>query len=42
MEKKGNTYLLRDDVFLMLICPNLVISPNEGVRIFHSAVSEKT
>jgi hypothetical protein len=41
MEKKGNTYLLRDDVFLMLICPNLVISPNEGARISHSAVSEK-
>ena len=41
MERKGNTYLLRDNVFLMLTCPNLVISPNEGARIFHSAVSEK-
>jgi len=42
MERKGNTYLLRDNVFLMLICPNLVISANEGAGISHSAVSEKT
>jgi hypothetical protein len=42
MERKGNTYLLRDNVFLRLICPNLVISPNEGARISRSAVSEKT
>ena len=40
MERKANTYLLRDDVFLRLICQNLVISPNEGARISHSAVSE--
>jgi hypothetical protein len=40
MERKANTYLLRDDVFLRLICPNPVISPNEGARISHSAVSE--
>ena len=42
MERKGNTYLLNDDVFLRLICPNLVTSPNEGARSFPSAVSEKT
>ncbi len=42
MERKANTYLLRDDAFLTSTCQNLVISPNEGGRISHSAVSEKT
>jgi hypothetical protein len=38
MGRKGNTYLLRDNVFLRLICQNLVISPNGGARSSHSAV----
>jgi hypothetical protein len=42
MERKANTYLLRDDALLMLTCRNPVISPNEGGRISHSAVSETT
>jgi hypothetical protein len=42
MERKVNTYLLSDDVFLMSICPNLVTNPNEAARISQSAVSETT
>jgi len=42
MERTGNTYSLRDNVFPMLICLDRVISPNEGARISRSAVSERS
>src|SRR3954463_16422942 len=41
MERKANTYLLNDNVFQRFKCPNPVTYPNEGARIFRSAVSEK-